>query len=66
MFGKHHAKEQLTVEGAARQGQAANGVDTTVKSTRAALLRSPNQGEKPRAITSGDIGEMFKKHAEAV
>ncbi|WP_310531441.1 amidohydrolase family protein [Novosphingobium sp.] len=59
----HHAKEDLTVK-ALRARAAANGVDTTVKSTGGAAPE--NQSDKQRAITSGDVNAMFKKHAEAV
>jgi len=56
-------KDQLTVK-ALRAKAAANGVDTTVKSAGGAAPLAA--GEKPRAITSGDVNAMFRKHAEAV
>jgi len=56
-------KDQLTVA-ALRAKAKANGVDTTVRSTGGAAPLAA--GEKPRAITSGDVNAMFRKHAEAV
>ncbi len=56
-------REQLTV-GALRAKAKAEGVDTTLRSTGGAAPLAA--GEKPRAITSGDVGAMFKQHAEAV
>ena len=56
------AKEELTV-GALRAKAKAAGVDTTLISTGGAAPLAP--GEKPRVITSSDIGEMFQKHAAA-
>ena len=56
-------KDQLTVA-ALRAKAAAEGVDTTVRSAGGAAPLA--QGEQPRAVTSGDVAAMFKKHAEAV
>jgi hypothetical protein len=56
-------KEKLTVK-ALRAQAAANGVDTSIKSASGAAPE--NQADKTRAITSGDVNAMFKKHAEAV
>jgi predicted TIM-barrel fold metal-dependent hydrolase len=55
-------KEQLTVAALRAKAKAA-GVDTTVRSAGGAAPLAA--GEKPRAITSGDVNAMFKKHAEA-
>jgi len=56
-------REQLTVA-ALRAKAAADGVDTTVRSSGGAAPLAP--GEKLRAVTSGDVNDMFRKHAEAV
>lgn len=56
-------REQLTVA-ALRAKAKAEGVDTSLVSSGGAAPLAA--GEKPRAITSGDVGAMFKKHAEAV
>ena len=59
---QHHAREDLTV-GALRRKAAEQGVDTSVRSSGGAAPLST--GEEKRAITSGDIVQMFMKHAEA-
>jgi predicted TIM-barrel fold metal-dependent hydrolase len=59
---KHHKREDLTV-GALRAKAAADGVDTTPKSSGGAKPLEP--GEHPRVVTSGDLMRMVKRHAEA-
>jgi predicted TIM-barrel fold metal-dependent hydrolase len=58
---KHYKREELTV-GALRA--KAKGVDVSTKSSGGAAPLA--QGETARAVTSGDIMNMFKVHAEAV
>lgn len=58
---KHVPKEQLTV-GALRAQAAAQNVDLSFKSSGGAAPLAA--GEAPRAITSGDIVNMFTKHAQ--
>jgi len=58
---KHYKREQLTVS-ALRAQAAAKGVDITPKSSGGA--RPAEEGAK-RPITSGDLMDMFKKHADA-
>lgn len=55
---KHHKREELTV-GALRAKAAAAGVDTTPISTGGSSPLA--EGEKRRAVTSGDIMGMFAK-----
>jgi predicted TIM-barrel fold metal-dependent hydrolase len=52
----HHRKEELTV-GALRKQAAAQGVDTSHKSTGGATPLA--QGEQLRPVTSGDIQQML-------
>lgn len=59
---RYFKREELTV-GALRAQAAADGVDTTVKSSGGAAPLA--QGEKRRPVTSGDIIVMFQAHAEA-
>ncbi|WP_297489152.1 amidohydrolase family protein [Acidocella sp.] len=59
---KHHKREELTV-GALRVKAAAQGVDTTPKSSGGAAPLA--EGETPRTITSGDIMRMMQEHAKA-
>lgn len=56
-------KEQLTVSALRAKAEAA-GIDTAVRSSGGAAPLAAD--EKPRAVTSGDISAMFRKHAEAV
>lgn len=58
---QHHARADLTVA-ALRQKAAQQGVDTSVRSSAGAAPLAA--GEEARAITSGDIVQMFMKHAE--
>jgi len=58
---KYYKREELTV-GALRAKAVADKVDTTLISTGGAAPLAA--GEVPRRITSGDIAEMFAKHAE--
>jgi predicted TIM-barrel fold metal-dependent hydrolase len=59
---KHHKREELTV-GALRAKAAAQGVDTTPKSSGGAAPLA--EGETPRTITSGDIMRMMMEHSKA-
>jgi predicted TIM-barrel fold metal-dependent hydrolase len=59
---RHHRREDLTVA-ALRAKAAATGVDVSVRSTGGAAPLAP--GAVPRPVTSGDVVEMFTKHAEA-
>jgi len=59
---EHAGREELTV-GALRAKAKADGVDTTLISTGGATPLKP--GEVPRPVTSGDVVEMYRKHAEA-
>lgn len=59
---KHHKREELTV-GALRAKAAAQGVDTTPKSSGGAAPLAA--GETPRTITSGDIMRMMQEHSKA-
>jgi hypothetical protein len=59
---EHHKRAELTVAALRAKAKAA-GVSTALHSGGGAAPLAP--GEKPRTITSGDIGAMFQKHAEA-
>lgn len=61
---KHYQRKDLTV-GALRAKAKADGIDTSLKSGGggAAPLKP---GEVRRAVTSGDVVEMYTKHAETV
>ena len=58
----HYKKDELTV-GALRRKAAEQKVDISVKSSGGAAPLAA--GERPRPITSGDIVDMFRTHAEA-
>ena len=59
---KNYKREELTVGALRAKAKAAN-VDTSLKSGKGA---SPlKEGEELRPVTSGDIMNMFKSHAEA-
>lgn len=58
----HYPKEELTVA-ALRAKAKEQGVDVSVKSSGGAAPLK--EGEEPRPVTSGDIVQMFMKHAEA-
>ena len=57
----HFKREEITV-GALRAKAKAAGVDTAIRSSGGAAPLAA--GEARRAVTSGDIGAMFKAHAE--
>jgi predicted TIM-barrel fold metal-dependent hydrolase len=59
-FLRHNRREDMTV-GACRARAAAKGVDTTVKSSGGAR---PVEDAGARPVTSGDVMEMFKHHAD--
>jgi predicted TIM-barrel fold metal-dependent hydrolase len=59
----HYKREQLTV-GALRAKAAADGIDISLKSSGGAAPLAP--GEVVRPVTSGDVMQMYAKHAEAV
>ncbi len=59
---KHFKREEVTV-GALRARAKAAGVDTSPKSCGGAAPLA--EGEEPREVTSGDIVQMFTRHAEA-
>jgi hypothetical protein len=56
---KHHKREDLTVAALRQKGQ---NVDTSVRSSGGAAPLAAGQDARP--ITSGDIVQMFMKHAE--
>lgn len=56
-----HRREDLTVA-ALRKKAAEQGVDTSVRSSGGAAPLAT--GEEARPVTSGDIVQMFMKHAE--
>jgi len=58
----HFKREEITV-GALREKARVAGVETAVRSSGGAAPLA--EGETRRAVTSGDIGAMFKAHAEA-
>ncbi|MDO6414461.1 amidohydrolase family protein [Sphingomonas sp. BIUV-7] len=58
----HHKKEDLTVA-ALRAKAAEQGVDVSVKSSGGAAPLAAGEAQRP--VTSGDIVQMFMKHAEA-
>ena len=58
---KHAKREELTV-GALRAKAEAAGVDTTLISTGGSAPLA--EGETPRPVTSGDVVQMYQKHAE--
>lgn len=61
MFNRHK-REELSVA-TLRAKAAADGVDTTLRSTGGASPLAP--GEVRRPVTSGDVIEMYAKHADA-
>ena len=58
---QHFKREELTVV-ALRAQAVRQGVDTSVRSSGGAAPLAA--GEEARPITSGDIVQMFMKHAE--
>ncbi|MET0270419.1 MAG: amidohydrolase family protein [Sphingomonas sp.] len=59
-FFEHHRREDMTVA-ACRARAAAKGVDVSLKSSSGAR---PTESTPTRPVTSGDVMEMFRKHAD--